>query len=62
MTIQYIIKRNRATVSFDKTRIAKAIFKAAQAVGGSDTQISLQLSDKVVQVIQENYKKTKLPL
>ena len=56
MTIQYIIKRNRATVSFDKTRIAKAIFKAAQAVGGSDTQISLQLSDKVVQVIQENYK------
>ncbi len=53
--IKYIIKRNGATVSFDTTRISKAIFKAAQAVGGSDAQISLQLAEKVVQAIQENY-------
>ena len=55
MTIKYIIKRNGSTVSFAKIRISKAIFKAAQAVGGSDTQISLQLTEKVVQTIQENY-------
>ena len=53
--IKYIIKRNGSTVSFAKIRISKAIFKAAQAVGGSDTQISLQLTEKVVQTIQENY-------
>ena len=52
--IKYIIKRNGNTVSFDPTRISKAIFKAAQAVGGSDAKISLKLT-KVAQTIQENY-------
>ena len=53
--IKYIIKRNGNTVSFDPTRISKAIFKAAQAVGGSDAKISLKLTEKVAQTIQENY-------
>ena len=46
--IKYIIKRNGNNVLFDTTRISKAIFKAAQAVGGSDAQTSLQLTEKIV--------------
>ena len=56
MTIKYIIKRNGSTVSFAKIRISKAIFKAAQAVGGSDTQISSTTYRKSSSsTIQENY-------
>jgi len=38
--IELIKKRDGKVVSFDRTKIADAIFKAAQAVGGEDRQIA----------------------
>ena len=47
--ITKIIKRDGKLVDFDKEKIAKAIFAAAQAVGGKDRDLAeaLELSDRV---------------
>jgi len=47
-----IKKRNGQTVSFDKEKIAQAIFKSAQSVGGSDIEIARKLAEKVVFVLR----------
>ncbi|MEW6685066.1 MAG: anaerobic ribonucleoside-triphosphate reductase [Candidatus Edwardsbacteria bacterium] len=43
-----IQKRNGNIVKFEKKKIAEAIFKAAEAVGGTDKEIAERLSDEVV--------------
>ncbi|MCR4427017.1 MAG: anaerobic ribonucleoside-triphosphate reductase [Firmicutes bacterium] len=43
-----IEKRDGRLVPFDKRRIADAIFRAAQSVGGRDRQLAMDLADKVV--------------
>ena len=41
--IQTVLKRDGREVPFDETKIANAIFKAAQAVGGEDRQMAEEL-------------------
>lgn len=52
MDISKIKKRDGRIVPFEKEKITKAIWKAAQAVGGKDYQMALDLTDKVVEIAQ----------
>ena len=44
-------KRNQILVDFDPSKITAAIFAAARAVGGSDYQRSVELTDEVLSVL-----------
>ena len=48
-----IIKRNGVEAPFNKDNISNAIFKAAQAVGGSNKEIANSLADKGVNVLDK---------
>jgi ribonucleoside-triphosphate reductase len=50
--ITKIKKRDGRIVPFEKEKITKAIWKAAQAVGGKDYQTAVDLTDKVVEIAQ----------
>lgn len=52
MDISQIKKRDGRTVAFEKDKITKAIWKAAQALGGQDHQTAVDLTDKVVEIAQ----------
>ncbi len=54
--VQYVFKRNGETQEFDEKKIANAIFKAAQAVGGEDFEKSKELAGQVVVAINEKFK------
>lgn len=56
--IQTIRKRNGDLVSFCGDKITRAIFKAANAVGGNDWEKSEQISSQVVDLLFEKYKNT----
>ncbi len=49
-----IKKRDGRTVTFNIEKIANAIYKAAQSVGGSDQEEALTLAGKVVDMLMEN--------
>ncbi|KPJ65586.1 MAG: anaerobic ribonucleoside-triphosphate reductase [Syntrophobacter sp. DG_60] len=51
--IKNIIKRDGREVLFDVSRIQKAIFKAAQAVGGSDQMTAWRLAIQVYDYLKE---------
>jgi ribonucleoside-triphosphate reductase len=51
-----IIKRDGRVVNFDQERIINAIFKAAQAVGGADRRVAGNLSQQVVNIINETFR------
>jgi ribonucleoside-triphosphate reductase len=53
--IKQVRKRTGELVTFDEAKIAAAIFKAAQAVGGEDRQLSDELSDVVVMFLERQY-------
>jgi ribonucleoside-triphosphate reductase len=53
--LNLIIKRDRTYVPFEKEKIALAIFKAANAVGGDDYQTSERLANEVVAMAEERY-------
>jgi ribonucleoside-triphosphate reductase len=50
--ISQIKKRDGRIVSFEKDKITKAIWKAAQAVGGKDYLTAVELTEKVVEIAQ----------
>lgn len=50
-----IIKRDGRVVDFDEERIINAIFKAAQAVGGSDRRLACELANQVVALAAERF-------
>lgn len=52
MDITQIKKRDGRLVPFEKDKITKAIWKAAQAVGGKDYQTAVELTEKVVEIAQ----------
>ncbi len=54
--IEKIKKRDGTIVPFDKTKIADAIWKAAQTVGGKDRELSFKLADEVVKILEEQTK------
>jgi len=53
--ITHVRKRDGRVAEFDQGKIADAIFKAAQAVGGSDRQIAEELASVVTLFIERHY-------
>ncbi len=53
--LQQIIKRNHSHVPFRKEKIIFAIFKAANAVGGTDFSLAEKLTDQVVACAEQKY-------
>lgn len=53
--IKQVKKRGGEQVTFDQAKIASAIFKAAQSVGGEDRQLSEELADVVVMFLERQY-------
>ncbi|MEY8358929.1 anaerobic ribonucleoside triphosphate reductase [Anaerotruncus colihominis] len=53
--IQTIIKRDGRCVLFDVDKIASAIFKAAQALGGNDYETAKTLAGQVAAYLNERY-------
>ena len=45
--IKKIVKRDGRTVDYDINKIADAIFKAAQVLGGKDHDLSLEIAQEV---------------
>jgi len=52
--IEKIIKRDGAVVPFDKSKIATAVYKAAQSVGGHDMDTANKIADMVVTYLVEH--------
>ena len=50
--ITQIVKRDGRTVAFELDKIADAIFKAAQASGGRDYEMSTELASQVEQELE----------
>ncbi len=50
--IKTIVKRDGREADFDITKISNAIFKAAEALGGSDRGTALELADQVVDYVE----------
>lgn len=61
MMIQKIIKRDGRLVDFNIDKIANAIFKAAQSVGGQNRDLSVQLAQQVSKIYVENNKQENTP-
>ncbi|MBI2662687.1 adenosylcobalamin-dependent ribonucleoside-diphosphate reductase [Candidatus Woesearchaeota archaeon] len=54
--LKTITKRDGRTVEFDCSKIAQAIFKAAQSVGGKDEEMAKLLAQEVLQTMLKEYK------
>lgn len=52
---QRVQKRDGSLVDFDKSKIAGAIFAAAQSVGGKDRELSEHTADLVILYLARNY-------
>ncbi|OGI12520.1 AT hook motif [Candidatus Micrarchaeota archaeon RBG_16_36_9] len=59
--VEKIRKRDGRVVSFEQEKITTAIFKAAQAVGGTDRELANKLSDEVVKIINERFNGKNIP-
>lgn len=55
-SITRIIKRDGRTVNFDQNKIAEAIWKAAQSVGGTDRSIAERMGNQVATVLEIFFK------
>ncbi|MBI2572702.1 adenosylcobalamin-dependent ribonucleoside-diphosphate reductase [Candidatus Woesearchaeota archaeon] len=55
--IREIVKRDGRVVAFNEEKVANAIFKAAQSVGGSDRELALQLAHEALHFLEEKIKK-----
>ena len=53
--VRQIIKRDGRTEPFDKSKIKNAIWKAAQAVNGTDEALAESLTNEVVRLAEERY-------
>ncbi len=56
MNIHKVQKRNGEIVEFDVSKIKKAIFAAAEAVGGHNEVKSQKLADKTAEVVSETFR------
>jgi len=54
-SITHVVKRDGRRVPFNRQKIADAIFKAAQAVGGSDRVLAEELAKVVTMFLEKNY-------
>ncbi len=55
MAIEKVQKRNGDIVEFDKTKITRAIFKAAQSVGGNDMTQAQMITENVVSILEQRF-------
>lgn len=53
--VKRIRKRDGRVVPFEQEKITNAIWKAAQAIGGLNKDLSEQMSEEVVSIIEEKY-------
>ena len=53
--IKFVRKRDGRLVPFNKRKIADAIFKAAQAVGGDDRVLAEELAGVVTMFLEKNF-------
>ncbi len=60
-SIRFIKKRNNVLVEFNPQKIADAIFKAVQSVGGADRPMAEKIADKVVGYLEILYKDAGYP-
>lgn len=60
-SLKFILKRDGRIADFDPSNISKAIFKAAQAVGGSDYAKSEDVTRSVVDILEIVYKDGRIP-
>lgn len=60
-TIEKVIKRNGTIAIFDKEKIVNAIFRAAQAVGGSDRKLAESVATKVTNTVSKLYPPPQIP-
>jgi ribonucleoside-triphosphate reductase len=61
MVLTKVRKRDGRIVPFEQEKITTAIFKAAQAVGGSDRKRAEELSTQVVSAMNEKFSNGKMP-
>jgi ribonucleoside-diphosphate reductase alpha chain len=59
--VTQIRKRDGRIVKFESDKIAKAIFKAAESVGGTDFELSKKLADDIVIKLEENTPQKHIP-
>ena len=59
--LTHVTKRSGAIVPFKKDRIANAIYRAAVAVGGRDKKIADNLTNKVIEVLNNTFRKEYKP-
>lgn len=60
-SIKQIRKREGGIVDFDQHKITQAIFKAMKAVGREDEKLAQDVSDKVVQVLNNKFHPKSIP-
>lgn len=53
MVVEKVRKRDGSVVSFKKDKIAKAIFKAAEALGGKDRKLANEIAEEVSRLLEE---------
>jgi uridine kinase len=59
--IKQVIKRSGVLVPFNQNRITNAIYRAAVAVGGRDRKTAEEISDLVVQLLEESFSTSEVP-
>ncbi|MBD3345741.1 MAG: ribonucleoside triphosphate reductase [Chitinivibrionales bacterium] len=59
--ISTIRKRDGKLVAYDSYKIANAIFKAAEAVGGKDFGLALSLSKRVEEIVSKKFHPNSIP-
>jgi anaerobic ribonucleoside-triphosphate reductase len=59
--IRKIKKRDGKIVDFNPVKITEAIWKAAQAVGGKDYKRAAELTDKVINLLEKELKRSEIP-
>ena len=55
--ITYIIKRDGRRVPFNIGKIANAVFRAAQSVGGTDMDTAMEIAVKTCELYEQLYNK-----
>ncbi|MFH1751922.1 MAG: ribonucleotide reductase N-terminal alpha domain-containing protein [archaeon] len=61
MGVKKIRKRDGRIVDFDTNKVAEAIFRAAQSVGGSDKELAKDLAVNVTEKVNEKFPGRKIP-
>ena len=59
--MQYVRKRDGTVAEFAGAKITDAIFKAAQAVGGTDRKLAETLAGKAINILEYNTDKEQIP-